>query len=91
MSIEITKNTALYSQIFKTNFIDGTTPLNKDNLNPLIDGIKENAVNLEDVVEAINIELDRIDIDILEIDGGGVPQSVIDGTNTTWNGEFEEI
>ena len=28
---------------------------------------------------------------VMITDGGGVPQSVIDGTNTTWNGEFEEV
>ena len=28
---------------------------------------------------------------VMITDGGGVPQSVIDGTNTNWNGEFEEV
>ena len=29
--------------------------------------------------------------DVIITDGGGVPPSVINGTNPTWNGEFEEV
>ena len=53
----------------------------------------EDATPLQTQVEALQTQVSGKEntFDVMITDGGGVPQSVIDGINTTWNGEFEEV
>ena len=154
----------LQSDIFKEKFVDDDTPLNAQNLNPILDAIllvnennNSSSTNLQsqistektsredadkklygaDIPEEGYLTLTGIDesfrssdatlkkelqtqineektalqtqistektalqnqietkenaFSVMITDGGGVPQSVIDGINTTWNGEFEEV
>ena len=48
-------------------------------------------INEEKTALQNQIETKENAFSVMITDGGGVPQSVIDGTNTTWNGEFEEV
>ena len=48
-------------------------------------------INEEKTALQNQIETKENAFSVMITDGGGVPQSVIDGTNTNWNGEFEEV
>lgn len=53
----------------------------------------EDATPLQTQVEALQTQVSGKEntFDVIITDGGGVPPSVINGTNPTWNGEFEEV
>lgn len=79
----------LNSDLFTKGFVNDETPLDEYNLNLILA-----AINLiQTQVEALQTQVSGKEntFDVIITDGGGVPPSVINGTNPTWNGEFEEV
>lgn len=58
--------------------------------NLTLTGIMESLGNIDTDLKA-QITTKENTFGVIITDGGGVPPSVIDGTDTTWNGEFEEV
>ena len=97
----------LNSDIFTKGFVNDETPLDEYNLNLILAAINlinentntevENRIQeytiIQSQVEALQTQVSGKEntFDVIITDGGGVPPSVINGTNPTWNGEFEEV
>ena len=79
----------LNSQLFIEGFKNDRTPLDEYNLNLIITAIKMIEQNRTLTDTELQNQINENTFDVIETDGGGVPQSVKDGTDTTWNGEFE--
>ena len=85
-----TYDSPLSSDLYLDGFKNDITPLDEYTLNLLLAIIdKLNVKTKDELIDKLNTD-SILSSDTIVIDGGGVPQSVIDGTNTTWNGEFPE-